>query len=90
MKYNSVPTSKFAKDYERLKTRGKDIRKLAKIIDTLLEGKKLPVRHRDHALAGDCTGCRECHVEPDWLLMYEIQDEDIFWLRTGTHSDLFG
>ncbi|MHC1757961.1 MAG: type II toxin-antitoxin system YafQ family toxin [Negativicutes bacterium] len=90
MKYHSVPTSKFAKDYERLKKRGKEIRKLARVIDALLAGEKLATKYRDHALTGDCNGCRECHIEPDWLLLYEIQGEDMIWLRTGTHSDLFG
>jgi len=90
VKYHSVPTSRFAKDYARLKKRGKDINKLNVVIDALLDGTKLATKHRDHALTGDCDGCRECHIEPDWLLMYEIQGDEIVLLRTGTHSDIFG
>jgi mRNA interferase YafQ len=90
MKYHSVPTSRFAKDYARLKKRGKEINKLHAVIDTLLSGTKLPAKYRDHALTGDCDGCRECHIEPDWLLMYEFQGDDLVLLRTGTHADLFG
>lgn len=90
MKYRPVTTSKFAKDYDRAKKRGKDIQKLKVVIETLLAGTNLPTKYRDHLLTGDCVGCRECHIEPDWLLMYEIQGEDMVFLRTGTHTDLFG
>lgn len=89
MKYHPVTTSKFAKDYARIKKRGKDLEKLKAIVDSLLSGEKLTPRFHDHQLIGECTGCRECHIEPDWLLMYEIQDDDIIFLRTGSHSDLF-
>jgi len=71
--------------------RGYDVRLLNDIVDLLADGKVLPERHRDHMLAGDWRGHRECHVTPDWLLIYRI-DEGVLVLtltRTGTHSDLF-
>lgn len=92
MKYNISKTTKFKKDYKLAKKRGMDISKLTKVIAMLAEGKKLPTEYRDHALAGNWVGHRECHIEPDWLLVYYIED-DILVLtltRTGTHSDLFG
>ena len=81
----------FKKDYKRVKKRGYDIRLLEKTIALLAEGKALPSEYRDHALVGDYSGCRECHIAPDWLLVYEIvEDELLLYLtRTGTHSDLF-
>ena len=81
----------FKKDYKRVKKHGYDIRLLEKTIALLAEGKALPAEYRDHALVGDYSGCRECHIAPDWLLVYEIvEDELLLYLtRTGTHSDLF-
>ena len=81
----------FKKDYKRVKKRGYDIRLLERTIALLAEGKALPAEYRDHALVGDYSGCRECHIAPDWLLVYEIvEDELLLYLtRTGTHSDLF-
>ena len=81
----------FKKDYKRVKKRGYDIRLLEKTIALLAEGKALPAEYRDHVLVGDYSGCRECHIAPDWLLVYEIvEDELLLYLtRTGTHSDLF-
>ena len=90
MKYHPVTASKFAKDYDRAKKRGKDIEKLKGVIGMLLDGTKLTPKYKDHLLTGDCAGCRECHIEPDWLLIYEIQDDDMIFLRTGTHADMFG
>lgn len=84
-------TSKFRKDYKRMKKRGYDLARLEEIIDQLLRGETLAPKHRDHELIGDYAGFRECHAQPDWLLVYEI-DQDVLVLtafRTGTHSDLF-
>jgi len=78
MKYHPITTSKFVKDYARIKKRGKNLEKL-----------KIAAQYRDHALTGECAGCRECHIEPDWLLMYEIKGDDMVFLHTGTDSDLF-
>ena len=57
----------------------------------LANGEELPPKNRDHALSGDFSGCRECHIQPDWLLIYEIDDNTLYLYltRTGTHSDLF-
>jgi mRNA interferase YafQ len=74
-----------------MKKRGKDINKLKDIISLLQQGKELPLQNRDHALRGKYAGCRECHIEPDWLLVYQVINEElvILLLSTGSHSDLF-
>ncbi|HXG27519.1 MAG TPA: type II toxin-antitoxin system YafQ family toxin [Nevskiales bacterium] len=69
--------------------RGEDPERLRAILACLVQSKPLSDRHRDHALAGQCTGMRECHIRPDWLLIYRIEGEDLVLVRTGTHSDLF-
>lgn len=81
----------FKKDYKRLKKRGYDLRKLENVITLLAEGKELPATYRDHILLGDYSGCHECHIAPDWLLVYEILENELllYLTRTGTHSDLF-
>ena len=81
----------FKKDYKRLVRRGYDVRLLEKVIGLLADQKPLPEKNRDHQLSGDYAGCRECHITPDWLLIYEVDgDELILYLtRTGSHSDLF-
>lgn len=81
----------FKKDYKRIKKRGYDIRKLEKVIELLAAGQKLTAEYKDHSLAGDYEGCRECHITPDWLLVYEIKEAELllYLMRTGTHSDLF-
>ena len=89
--YNIRPTTKFQKDLKRVKKRGFDISLLTAIIKKLAAGEPLPEKNRDHQLSGDYAGCRECHITPDWLLIYEVDgDELILYLtRTGSHSDLF-
>lgn len=85
-------TSKFKKDARRMCRQGKDISKLDEVIAALRRREPLPPRMRDHDLSGSYRGHRECHVEPDWLLIYHIE-EDVLTLtavRTGSHSDLFG
>lgn len=81
----------FKRDYKRVKKRGYDTKLLAKVIGLLAEGNPLPAEYKDHSLSGDYKGCRECHIAPDWLLVYEvIQQELLLYLtRTGTHSDIF-
>ena len=83
--------SEFKKDYKRIKKRGYDFRLLGKVIGLLAEGQSLPSEYKDHALIGDYSGCRECHIAPDWLLVYEVAEQDLilYLMRTGTHSDLF-
>ena len=83
----------FKKDYKLAKKRGKNISKLKTVIEIIAEGKKLPEKYKDHQLKGsEYKGCRECHIEPDWLLVYRIINQELILelLYTGTHSDLFG
>ena len=84
-------TAKFRKDYKRMKSQGKDMSLLEDVIDTLLEEKPLEAKHRDHPLSGSYIGFRECHILPDWLLIYAINHGQLILTasRTGTHSDLF-
>ncbi len=81
----------FKKDYKRIKKRGYKMKRLETVIEILAEGRELPLVYKDHELIGDFVGCRECHVESDWLLIYERNEEGLvlYLLRTGTHSDLF-
>ncbi len=79
----------FEKDIKRVKKRRKDMNKLKLVITLLLEQKPLPTRCRDHALSGNYTQHRECHIEPDWLLIYKPIKEAIILERTGSHADLF-
>ena len=83
-------TTQFRRDLKRMVKRRLDINLLHGIIQTLREQKPLNPKHRDHALTGDYTGFRECHIEPDWLLIYLIDDKNLILTaaRTGTHSDL--
>ena len=85
------PTTRFQKDVKRAQRRGYDLALLTDIIKKLASGEPLPVKNRDHALTGNYAGCRECHITPDWLLIYEIEEQQLFLYltRTGTHSDLF-
>ena len=89
--YKLRPTTKFQKDLKRVQKRGYDLSLLTEVLKKLANGEILPEKNRDHPLTGNYAGCRECHVAPDWLLIYEIShDELILYLtRTGTHSDLF-
>eukprot|EP01031_Cornospumella_fuschlensis_P008519 gene8519-10494_t len=82
-------TSQFKKDIKKQIKRGKDLSKVKAAVDLLLAGKTLAPKYRDHALAGDWIGHRDCHIEPDWLLIYRILDDELRLERTGTHSDLF-
>lgn len=81
----------FKKDYKKIVKRGYDMRLLEKVIELLANQKPLPEKNRDHQLSGDYAGCRECHITPDWLLIYEVADEELilYLTRTGSHSDLF-
>lgn len=88
--YKIVPGNQFKKDLKLAKKRGCDIKHLRKVINTLAAGQKLDEKYRDHGLVGNYKGFRECHVEPDWLLIYRISTDvlELFLFRTGTHSDL--
>ena len=83
--------SSFKKDYKRIIKRGYDSVLLEKVIEQLANEQPLPLENRDHELTGNWKGYRECHIKPDWLLIYKIE-KDVLILtlsRTGTHSDLF-
>lgn len=89
--YNIRPTTRFQRDLKRVKKRGLDLSLLTAVLQRLAAGEPLPEKNRDHPLSGDYAGCRECHIAPDWLLIYEVDGEDLilYLTRTGSHSDLF-
>jgi len=74
-----------------MRKRGKDMAKLREVLDLLIEGSDLPQKYRDHTLVGNFSGKRDCHIEPDWLLIYSLSEDDshVTFERTGTHADLF-
>ena len=83
-------TNKFQKDLVLMQKRGKQMDKLKALIEKLVnEEVPLPAHNRDHKLSGNMSGCRECHIEGDWLLVYYYLEDVIVFARTGTHSDLF-
>ncbi|HEY6157251.1 MAG TPA: type II toxin-antitoxin system YafQ family toxin [Gemmatimonadales bacterium] len=82
-------TSAFKKDWKRAARRGKDLDTLDALMRRLANEEQLEPRFRDHKLSGEWQGFRECHVEPDWLLIYRIEGDEITFVRTGTHADLF-
>lgn len=90
-KYGIVLTSLFKKDLKTAKKRGYDLSLLNDVVNTLASGNPLAEKYKDHNLIGNYKGCRECHITPDWLLIYEISEDEIilYLTRTGTHSDLF-
>ena len=79
----------FKKDIKRLQKRGKDMEKLKAVIEKLLENQELEAKYKDHTLTCDWKGYRDCHIEPDWLLIYKISETNLFLVRSGSHSDLF-
>ncbi|MEI7899465.1 MAG: type II toxin-antitoxin system YafQ family toxin [bacterium] len=87
--YTPVYTKQFAKDLKRCQRRGKNLDKFKILVRNLLDGEALDSIHRDHRLIGNYASRRECHIESDWLLIYRVESEHIFFERTGTHSDLF-
>lgn len=84
-----ITTKQFEKDVKTSKRRGKNTLKLREIMTALLNQEKLPLKNRDHLLTGNYANRRECHIEPDWLLIYKLETDCIIFERTGTHSDLF-
>ena len=91
-KYIVKPTTQFKKDFKLAMKRCMKIELLEEVIAMLAMGETLPDKHKDHALTGNWVGHRECHILPDWLLIFRIEDEVLVLTlaRTGTHSDLFG
>lgn len=89
-KYELVTTSTFRREYKNLVKRNYDMSLLDNIVEMLLNGKELPPKNKDHNLTGNWKGYRECHIEPDWLLVYRVYEDALILslTRTGTHSDL--
>ena len=92
MKYSIVLSNRFKKDLKRLKKRQYDLTLLEKTVDKLAAGEVLELKYHDHNLSGGLSGFRECHIAPDWLLVYRIEENDLILLlmRTGTHADVLG
>lgn len=82
-------TKLFQKDYRRMKKSGKDVGELTPVFHLIAAGERLPDRYRDHQLVGNLSEYRECHITPDWLLVYRIAPDYVMFERTGTHSQLF-
>lgn len=83
-------TTQFKRDVKRMEKRGKSFSELRHVVERIATGEALEPRHRDHPLLGGYAGARECHLEPDWLLIYERTEDELILIRTGTHADLFG
>ena len=79
----------FERDVKRMRKRGKELSKLKEVLQAVIEEKVLEERYRDHVLIGNYKGRRECHLEPDWLLIYKVAGSEVIFERTGTHTDLF-
>jgi mRNA interferase YafQ len=86
---NVAQTKQFKKDVKRMRKRGKDLEKVKAVIDLLVAEEPLPPKNRDHKLGGNWIGRRDCHIEPDWILIYKLTEDELLLERTGTHSDLF-
>ena len=84
-----VISGRFTKDVKRAKKRKKDMGKLTTVLNLLIEEQPLPETYNDHPLKGDWKGFRDLHIEPDWLLLYRVEGDELQLARTGTHSDLF-
>ena len=90
MKYGVRKTSRYKKGIKKMLKQGKDIKKLTNVVLKLANGEQLPPQYKDHPLSGDLAGLRDCHIENDWVLLYEIKDNLLILslADTGTHSDL--
>ncbi|MFQ5964997.1 MAG: type II toxin-antitoxin system YafQ family toxin [Candidatus Scalinduaceae bacterium] len=82
-------SNQFLKDIKRMRKRSKDIKKLQSVVNKLANNETLHPRHRDHPLVGEWKTCRDCHIEPDWILIYYTDSNTLRLERTGSHSDLF-
>lgn len=89
--YKVSTTNQFKKDLKQAQSQGKDMNKFKEVVTMLANGQKLPEKYRDHNLSGNYQSCRECHITPDWLLIYKIYDKELILLlnRIGSHSSLF-
>ena len=88
--YELVTTGKFRKDVKRIKKRGLPLSELKKVLEKLVAGEPLEIKYRDHNLSGNYAGFRECHIQPDWLLIYMVNEDQLILtaVRTGSHSDV--
>lgn len=84
-----IYSSQFKKDYKKIKSQGKDISQLELLMEKLLNQEKLDTKYKDHKLIGRWKNFRDCHIEPDWILIYKLTEDALFLERTGSHSDLF-
>jgi mRNA interferase YafQ len=84
----AIPTKQFKRDVARQDKRGKDLAKLETVIESFRHHRPLDAKHRDHALAGEYKGWRDCHIEPDWVMIYKLEPTRLILGRTGSHSDL--
>ena len=84
-----IYTTQFKKDFKRIQKQNKDITKLKTIISSLVNGQILDQKHKDHPLSGKWKNHRDCHIEPDWILIYRLTSDSLFLERTGSHSELF-
>lgn len=82
-------TNQFERDLKRILRRGKNKKKIKSLMDKLIDQEQLEKKHKDHNLRGNYKDRRECHIEPDWLLIYKVTGDEIIFERTGSHSDLF-
>jgi len=84
-----IRSSQFKRDVKRLQKRGKDMTKLRDLLGLLIEQAPLPESYQDHPLRGNWNGYRDAHIEPDWLLLYRVDGDELYLTRTGSHADLF-
>ncbi len=91
MKYSVDFTTQFKKDIKLAKKQGKDTDKIFEVVEKLANDEVLDAKYKDHCLTGDYKDCRECHIEPDWLLIYKKYESELILMliRTGSHSELF-
>jgi mRNA interferase YafQ len=83
-------STQFRRDVKRLRRQGADLAKLETVIRSLVDESELEPHYRDHALVGNWRGFRECHIQPDWLLIYRVENGELQLARTGSHAELFG
>jgi mRNA interferase YafQ len=86
---NTVETNRYKKDFKRIKKQGKDFSKFLDVLTYLINEVPLPSKNKDHQLKGRLKEFRECHIEPDWLLMYKVENDTLILAGTGSHSELF-
>jgi len=89
LKFSILRTTQFKRDVKHLVESGKDIEKLLFVVKELAEGRKLAPHYRNHSLKGKLKGKHDCHIEPNWILLYAVEDDELVLYRTGSHAHLF-